>query len=382
MSTSPPAPALPLERHLYEIDVLRLLTFACVVGVHVTSHTTAPDDYGLYGLLALLHFTREVFFWLTAFVLALSYLKRPVPLRRFWPRRFLLVGVPYLTWSVIYFLAPHIRAWDLQLSDLPQLGLDIITGSAWYHLYFLLVTMQVYLLHPVIQWVVQKTARHHVALLAVLGVYQLALTWLYQYARPQLGWLGESTTQKLFFFSYLFFIVAGAVCAYWAKPFLDWVRTHRRLIGLMTAAAALLTLGVWLGTRFLLGLNIYRAGTPLQPVMMVWGVFVGLGFLAVGTWWADRRMPGSWSARAMEIGSDRSFGVFLAHPMVLWLILWVGDDGVERVIPKPWLTPVVYVAVVLGALLIAELARRTRASLALTGRPFRPRTSAVEQPPG
>ena len=49
-------------RHLYEVDVLRILTFACVIGVHTTSHTVADDDVPLNALLGLLHFTRLVFF--------------------------------------------------------------------------------------------------------------------------------------------------------------------------------------------------------------------------------------------------------------------------------------------------------------------------------
>lgn len=92
-------------RHLYEVDVLRILTFACVIGVHTTSHTAAADDVGLNALLALLHFTRLVFFSLTAFVLVYSYTLRPQPMAQFWPKRFLLVGVPYLAWSFVYVAA-------------------------------------------------------------------------------------------------------------------------------------------------------------------------------------------------------------------------------------------------------------------------------------
>lgn len=370
-TTTARRPDLPVTRRLYEIEVLRILTFASVVGVHVTSHTVKGEDYGLYGLLTLLHYTREVFFWLTGFLLALSFLARPQPLRRFWPRRFLLVGVPYVAWSAIYFLGSNIQRGDLGWSDVPTLLVRIATGSAWYHLYFLLVTMQIYLLHPLIQWLVRKTAGHHVALLAVLGVYQLALMWLYQYARPALGWLGASSNQKLFFFSYLFFIVGGAVSAWHARPFLDWVRRHRPLIAVLTAGAAVLTLAVWLGTHFLLGMNIYRAGTPLQPVIGVWAAALVLAFLAVGTWWADRRRPDGWGTRVVDRASDRSFGIFLAHPFVLWLLLLIGDGWIARVVPTPWLTLVVYVVVVFGAFGITELARRTPASLPLTGRPFR-----------
>ena len=53
---------------------------------------------------------------------------------------------------------------------------DLLHASARYHLYFLLVTMQMYALFPVLRWVLRKTAGHHVALFAAVCAYQLALT--------------------------------------------------------------------------------------------------------------------------------------------------------------------------------------------------------------
>ena len=105
---APDAAPAPARKHLWEVDVVRILTFLCVIAVHTTSHTVATDDLPLNLLLGLLHFTRNVFFALTAFVLVYSYLHKPVPMKKFWPRRFLLVGVPYVVWSVIYFVAQNV----------------------------------------------------------------------------------------------------------------------------------------------------------------------------------------------------------------------------------------------------------------------------------
>jgi peptidoglycan/LPS O-acetylase OafA/YrhL len=354
--------------HLYEIDVVRILTFACVIGVHVTSFTVASTDVPLYGLLALLHFTREVFFALSSFVLIYSYLRKPVPLRKFWPRRFLLVGVPYVVWSAIYFWSNYLHTQNgTVLAAFGRFAIDILTGTAWFHLYFLLVTMQVYLLVPVIVWLIRKTRKHHTLLLVISAVIQLILLSIYMY-RPE--WSPWRTYNGQFFFSYQFFIVLGAVAADHQKALLDWVRGHRRLIALITGFTALLTIGVFLLQYALLGYSYSKAATPLQPVEMVWSVVVGLGILAIGSVWAERRRPGGPLAKAVEFGSDRSFGIFLSHPMVLWLLLWVGNAWWTRTIPKPWLTLVTYVVVLLGATIIADLARRTPLSLPLTGRPF------------
>ncbi len=353
--------------HLYEVDVVRILTFACVIAVHTTSHTVDSHDIWLGGLLALVHFTREVFFALSGFVLVYSYLSRPVPMRRFWPRRFLLVGVPYVVWSAVYFTASNLHSWHgTILAALGRFLQHLVTGTAWYHLYFLLVTMQVYLLVPVIVWLVKKTRGHHLAVLIVAGVYQLLITGVYRYWADKPDWLG--TYDKAFFFSYLFFIIAGAIAADHVKGLFGWVARHRPLIGWLTLAAAAMMIGVYL-LEIGRGTSYYRAGTPLQPAEMVWSLAVAFGFLAVGSWWAERRRPGSFVARGVDVASDRSFGIFLSHPLVIWLALWVGDDWLERTVAKPWLTLVTYVIAIVGAAIITEAARRSPVSLAFTGRP-------------
>jgi peptidoglycan/LPS O-acetylase OafA/YrhL len=382
MSSAPPArpdgdptevePAPPPRGRLYEVDVVRILTFACVIGVHVTSHTAAADDVPLHGLLALLHFTRLVFFALTTFVLLLGQLHRPKPMRQFWPKRFLLVGVPYVVWSVIYYVASNLHSGSHKTPGayVGDLLLHIVSGDAWYHLYFLLVTMQVYLLVPVIVWFVRATRGHHRLVLVVFFVIQLAVTAIYMY-KPfgSLGWYGPA--EKQFFWSYPFFIIAGAVAADHARPFLAWVRAHRGLIGMLAVAGAALLLTVFGLQSSLLGMSLYRAGTPLQPAIMVWAVCVGLGFLALGSWWADRRDPTSRFSRAVDRVSDRSFGIFLVHPLILWVLLWIGDDVVEKIVPTPWLTLVAYVVVIGVSYLIADLARRSPLSLPLAGRRWR-----------
>jgi peptidoglycan/LPS O-acetylase OafA/YrhL len=371
------AASAPRAPRLYEIDIVRILTFACVIAVHTTSHTVDQNDYALNGFLALAHFTRQVFFALTAFVLLYGQLARPISMAKFWPRRFLLVGVPYVVWSTIYFVSDHLYSphgtfWG----NVGAYLYHLVTGTAWYHLYFLLVTMQVYLLVPVIIWLVRATRGHHRAVLIVTFVIQLAIVGFFKYGPDA----AIAPYEKIVFLSYEFFIIAGAIAADHASQFLGWVRAHRRLIGVIVATGALLTVGVYLLQHWAFGQSLYSAGTPLQPVIMVWAVCVCLGFLAIGTWWADRRTPGSPFARAVDRVSDRSFGIFLVHPLLIWILLWVGGDWVPNTIAKPWLTLLVYLIVVLVAYVIADIARRTPLSLPLAGRRYTAKDRATAAP--
>jgi peptidoglycan/LPS O-acetylase OafA/YrhL len=355
------------RKHLYEIDVLRILTFVCVIAVHVISGTVLPTDLGMNGLLALVHFTREVFFGLTGFVLVYSYLGHPVSLRKFWPRRFLLVGVPYLVWSAIYIVVPWLQAPQGSVTSLvPQYIHAVLFGTAWFHLYFLLITMQIYLLFPLLMRLITKTRGHHLLLVCVSFGLQLLITALDEYWPASMAWLNGYNTVV----SYQGLIIMGAVAADHATVFLSWVRSHRPLITQIVVLAGVGMIGVYLlGVGA--GFGLLRASDPLQPMMMVWAVAVGLGFLAVGTYWADRRNPATMLARSVDYASDRSFGIFLSHPLVLWFFLLAGNNWLERMVTKPWLTVVIYILVVAGAVLVTEVARRTPLSLALTGRPFR-----------
>ncbi|QZQ54022.1 acyltransferase [Curtobacterium sp. TC1] len=365
---TPTRTAAGKPRHLYEVDVLRILTFACVIGVHTTSHTAASDDVGLNALLALLHFTRLVFFSLTAFVLVYSYTVRPRPMAQFWPKRFLLVGVPYLAWSFVYVGSSWLLS-STRRGDVPDLvrtlAEGIVTGTSWYHLYFLLVTMQVYLLLPVIVWLVRKTRGHHVTTLVVALVVQLVVFAGYKYFPASDAWLHGY--QKQFFFSYVFFIVSGAIAADHADAFLRFIRVHRRAVLWAFAGVGALTLGVW-ALQGALGQSLYAAGTPLQPIEAVWSTAVFVGFLAIGARWADRRRPGSPVARFVDYASDRSFGIFLSHPFLIWILLY-GDSWLEAVVPRPWLTLVTYLLVVVLSVAVTEAFRWTPLSVPLTGRP-------------
>ena len=360
------------RRHIHEIDIIRILTFASVIGVHTISHTVSADDVPLHVVLALLHFTREPFFWITGFVLMWSYFHKPVPMRKFWPRRFLLVGVPYLVWSFLYTLlydyprTHHDPSAGGFLLDFVEAALK---GTAWYHLYFLLVTMQVYLLVPVIAWLVRTTrGRGHYVVLGAAAALQLALMSWYHYWPDVLP--GFVAYDKQYFFSYSFFILAGAVCADHGEEFLGWVSRHRGLVGLITLGCAVVYLGVFT-IQHALGASLYSAGSPVQPAMVVWGVGVGLGFTAIGSIWSDRRREGTLLARSVDTATDRSFGIFLSHPLILWTLLWAGDGWFAAHLDDPWLTIASYLIVVLGAVGLTELLRRSPVSLWFTGRPRR-----------
>jgi len=91
--------------HLPQIDVIRIVPMVGVVASHTLIFTQPVASLGAAALLMLLHANREVFFFATAFLLFHS--TRDVGglgWSRFWRRRYPLVLVPYLAWTLIYWL--------------------------------------------------------------------------------------------------------------------------------------------------------------------------------------------------------------------------------------------------------------------------------------
>ncbi|RKR73390.1 acyltransferase [Frondihabitans australicus] len=357
------APQPPRTGRLHELDLLRVITFCGVIAVHTISFTAPSTSTGAYALLMLLHCTRDVFFSLTAFLLARTALADPTRARRGARRRYLLVAVPYLAWSLIYVVVDSGEAGD-PLRLLGTYAADVVMGTAEYHLYFLLVTLQLYAAMP---WIVRQVKRFAgrpwPILLAALAV-QGGIVAVAEYLPAQIAWMHDAEQQLLP--TYLFSVVLGVVAATRERALLEWVRSRRAALAGLFGAGACATVAVFLAQRQA-GLSPQNAAAALQPVTVLWSALAAVALLAVGAVWADHRRPASRASRAVAWASDRSFGVYLAHPLVLAGLLaggwFVGHTGF------PSRTAVAYVLVVAGAIGLVEVLRRSPLSLPLTGRP-------------
>src|SRR5262249_38514238 len=134
-------------KHLWQLDIVRLLTFAAVICVPVLAFTEQPDHRVAAAALMRLQFGREGVVALTGFVLVYSFAGRRLATGQFWQKRILYVAVPYVAWSAIYYTYSVVGPQNLRPS-LSGFATDLLYGGAMYHLYFLLVTIQLYLVFP------------------------------------------------------------------------------------------------------------------------------------------------------------------------------------------------------------------------------------------
>lgn len=187
---------MPRQR-LDQVDAMRPMKQAGVISTHVlTFFAPAASSVSTSAVMLLTHFSREGFFFISACMLTYAYMDLDSGgLRRFYGRRLVAVAVPYLCWSVIYFLyllpTAHYASAAAALENFAK---EIATG--YYQLYFLLIIMQYYLVFPLLMMFLRRTRDHHGAIVVIAALGHVALMALMHWTIvPVLrtGWIREFT---------------------------------------------------------------------------------------------------------------------------------------------------------------------------------------------
>jgi peptidoglycan/LPS O-acetylase OafA/YrhL len=380
---SPLAPAQPVRgtrKRLDHIDAMRPVKQVGVVSTHTLlffAPLTAAVTVG--ASLQLLHVTREAFLFVSACMLTYSVrdLLR-IDHRTFWRRRFALVAVPYLCWSVIYFFMTIGSAPGTVGGD--ALHLLYLVGTGYYQLYYLLVLLEFYAVFPLCLILVRRTAGHHGLLLAASGAAQVVLVSAMHWGLAPASMTGYWATREVT--SYQFYLIAGMVMAMHLDEFHHWLCTHVWTIVIATVAAAGVAeawyyLSVdhvvsWLGS----------SADPFQPVVIPFNVGAIACIYLIGVALVDRRRSAR-TRRAVRSGSDNSYGVYLAQLLFITILSWLGWRNLDSVLPWPLVSVLTVVLVFLACIGLTELLARTPWSKPLTGRsriPWRSPPAAAEAP--
>lgn len=322
------------RKHLHELDLIRIVTALGVVGVHVAYYTvflntTSAGAAIQHGVESSLHFTREIFMFTTAFVLVYAYSGKPFALGIFWRKRGIGVVLPYIAWTIIYvwLSAPQQSLGRLATTS----ALDTLNGNASYQLYYILLTIEFYLIFPLFLRILPFLDRHRWKAIAVSGLLELALMAVdyHTVQTPAMATTPVGTFltqfQDRFVLVYQFYFVLGGLAALHLNTLRAWVLRHGKLL---VGGFALVLAGFW-GHYLLaigpLGESVTYAKSVLQPVMVIYSIAVLglLGWLACR--WAVARTAAAAGvprgAQTWQTLADAAFGVYLIHPLFLTVAL-------------------------------------------------------------
>ncbi|NMO03638.1 acyltransferase [Gordonia sp. TBRC 11910] len=381
--STPPVTAPPPKRdkHLYQLDLVRLITFAAVILDHVMLGVIPLTSITAGGIEIFLRYSRYSFFALTGFVLGFQYRNRELDTLTFWRRRYKLIGIPYVTWTLFYWVYSRydIGGWhDVWntvdspshiLVTLKSLAYDLITGNAWYHLYFLFVSMQIYLVFPALLWVLKRTWGYHRYLLVASGAFHVVL--LYAMVRPPLGIFTHGPQGTIWMhllvtiLPYQFFVLSGCIAALHFEAFHAFLKRYRLAsfaVGIVVMSVTL----IYYVHRIHAGEDMFRA----TNVFMLHNAFAYIAIVVMlyglGSIWQERRNPGSTADRFLKTAADRSFGIYLAHGLALEELM-----NIVHVHPDwlAWPTMILtYLGTAVLTVFMVEVLRRSPISLMTTGR--------------
>jgi peptidoglycan/LPS O-acetylase OafA/YrhL len=357
------------RRRLDHIDAMRPLKQAGVVSTHtIVAFTPVSALVFSNGALLLLHVSREAFFSISACMLTYAYsgLKRDT-MRKFYWRRFIAVGIPYLAWNLIYFLwflyIVHETSYDTAYSAMLHFFRQLEVG--YDQLYFLIVIAEFYVAFPLVLWVLRKTRGHHALLVAAAAVLQLFFTIGVHWGL--FGYRVGEYAQEIGPF-YVLYLVGGAVVACHLSEVHDWLTRNALLVAFATVVTTIFAEGVYFLTKGSGSADLGHAADPFQPSVIPFNVCViALGYLA-GMWLVDPKRR-RWIRAATRVGSDDSYGIFLAQMILITALAdELGWRHFASAMPFIVWLPLTIAVAYFGSIVLTELLARTPLAVPLTGR--------------
>lgn len=310
--------------YLYEGDLLRLLLIIGVVLTHTETTLTNATATGSVSHLifnsthTMLHFTRMGFVFVTGLVLTWQYFDRHPNWITFWYRRYVRIGIPYLVWNTVLLaglLAIHQR---LTWTRYAQRWLTTIGHGNQFYMYFLFMIAQLYLIFPILLWIVEKTRDHHQWLIGFSFGLQLLLTAVIKYghpttaAHPVLGIIFHHYgTDPLM---YQLYFVMGAVTAVHYQRVSHWLKVHLKVLSWLAVGLSVATIGLYWVNINVLGFANHDAQSIHQPFVVLLDVVTIMALLGVSQWGLRR----SWvTIPVVHRLGQLTFGIYLTQSIFL-----------------------------------------------------------------
>ncbi len=362
---------------LNEIDIVRGIAILGVLMVHSTSFATIDmKNTTLFGVYNFLNIFSKIgttsFILLSSFVLFYNYYPQPLTLQRFkkfYRNRLMYIIVPYLLFSMVYFVLRWYQngfAWDLS-QMWPSFWSKVSQGQAYTHLYFVFISIQLYLLFPVFLFLM-KRYKWLAASAIVIGV---GLQWAFFLLNREYWQVTNRGSWSLSYFGHYFL---GAWLGIYFDRIKGWLIIAKKNLSATKIASWITLWAVWLGagityltmfynarlyqTRYSNALydgvwDLYTMITPL--------VLIQIAFLIGG-----KMNTSFWVGRLRHLGIV-SFGVYLVHPLVLLVYRQFPPNGGSTLIHHAWYAGGFLLALLISWVVVTALSRLTGWSWLLFG---------------
>lgn len=323
--------------HVEEVDYLRVFGLISIVVIHslgfllLLSETDSSSEIFQRLAVNLLRYGRFVFMFVTGLVLFYNYKDRELNVRRFYKRRLKNLVVPYAIWTAIYLYIKYRTSidWTRLASFAAVWWQNLLSGNAFYHLYYIVVTIQFYFFFPFLILVFKpRRPRLWAGTILVSGLFLCAVYhYIFEIRGAELAGLAAGTPWAGFagwvmkykdrlLFSYLPFYLLGGLAGIYLEEFRKWLAERRRLIfvGLLLSAALVsgeyFCLYRYMGQPWGLAVSVFKPSIYIYSIMVIAAAF-----------WFSLAVERRGTMRVFtKILAANSLGIYLAHPAVLHVL--------------------------------------------------------------
>lgn len=323
--------------HINELNITRALAILAVLLIHSTSTpvTALSSESKFYPLYVFLNifpkFAVPVFIFLSGFVLFYNYIQKELTkelIIRFYKKRVTQILIPYLFFSIFYYIAMQfyvthdlVSTWHALFSV--EFLEKLLIGKAYTHLYYIFIIVQFYLIFPLFLYVLKKKPALSPHLIWIGFVLQWAFILLnaefWQY--PYRGSIS---------FSYICYFLAGAFLGIYFEKYKGWLQLKKEnfpipllfiwCIGLLsTIYNVYLYYYVFSSQTYLVNSTIFELVFQLQSLTAC------IVLLQLSYWIYDK-WNHAWVNGFINLGVV-SFGVYLLHPFFLFLYRQISTGG-------------------------------------------------------
>lgn len=360
---------------LQHVDAMRPVKQLGVVGTHSFAFFAPATGYAVGASVMVTHVTRFAFMFISAAMLVYAYPRLDRPgMKVFWRRRLVAVALPYVAWTVIYFLT-ELGNYSSAGAALHRFVYLLFTG--YFQLYYLLLLLELCVVYPAFLWFLRKTEAHHKKVLVGSLVLQLVLMGLLHWGLLA-GSLGKGNGMTELW-NYQLFVVAGGLLAWHYQAVHAWMVENARRIVLWTIALGLVAEGwVALGESGVPGIGGMNPAAVFQPVVMPFYLGLVVCVYLLGVVLSSRKRSPEFRA-AVKVGVDDSYGIYLSQLLIFQALVFFGFKHLRAVAPWPVVVVAAIIIVFLVSTALTSLLARLPGAKALAGRPRQPWNTLLPQ---